>query len=416
MPPARNPSKIVAKIARIGDPVNLSAQLCAANEKLLALRQQQQAQRDATQVTNLAAQHDAQHVAGCAISAYTPQRLSRVPAQRQGQPVTSNLRPRQPIALEIIPDTPSVVAERTTIRVQPTLLVAMLREELAAIGRIWLLCRHLDSQGRGWIAVEKLRATLTAKFSALRVCGWRRLRQLLQDGAGILWERDDHGRLWLYGTTRVARHLDLDYLQGNCVELPITALLQTIGGVRASFYACFHAGRAALPISRDRLETITGVAARTQRNYDHACDVGRVSNFAILATQDKEGALWQHGRAAFAFTDPRGDRRVQWACRLPNSYLAPYKNSTTNGTKPLNRQLRRDLAKHGTQGNTSQAKRKERLYFTDGQHAAKHAHKQDRLYLRERQTKQTVIWNGWHNTTNQQKGAMPKRDFIIHHA
>ncbi len=407
----------MATIARFRDPVNLSAQLRAANERLLTMRQQR-TPRVTDQEIHSAQECAAQHAVQHAVSINTAPQVATLRTRPPVQPSPQNQRPRQPISLDILPDAPCVVTQkRTTIRVQPTLLAAMLREEMAAIGRIWLLCRHLDAQGRGWLDVTEVRTALTDKASPLRVCGWRRLRQLLQAGKGVLWERDDCGRLWLYGTTRVAANLDLAYLQGSAVELPIADLLQTIGGVRASFYACFHAGREALPISRDSLQTITGVAPRTQRDYDQQCEVARVTNFAILDTQDRELALWEHGRAAFAFTAPDGDRRLQWARRLPNSYLAPYETSATDGTKPLNRQLRRDLAKYGTQGNTSQSKRQERLYFTDGRHAAKQAHKQERLYLRERQKSCTVIWNGWHNTTNQrQEGDTKACDCIIQHS
>ena len=64
--------------------------------------------------------------------------------------------------------------------VQPSLLVGMLKQEVAAIGRIYLLCRHLDADGRGWLSIAALREQLTAKESPLRVCGWRRLRQIHQ--------------------------------------------------------------------------------------------------------------------------------------------------------------------------------------------------------------------------------------------
>jgi hypothetical protein len=304
-------------------------------------------------------------------------------------------RPRQPITIEVLPDSSPPVTQRATIRVQPTLLAAMLRAERVAIGRIWLLCRHLDQQGRGWLTIDQLRAELSEKSAPLRVCGWRRLRQLLRAGEGRLWERDQQGRLWLYGTARVAQRFDLTRLQGNCVDLPVGDLLQTIGRVRASFYACFHAGREATPISRDSLQTITGIAARTQRDYDQHGKVERIHNFAILETQEKEVAMWEHGRAVFAFTESTVGRPTQWACRLPNSYIAAYQTSATDGTKPLNHQLRHDLAKHGTQGNTSQ--RNERLYFTNGRQAAKQQQKQAQLYLRLHERKHLVIWRGWQN-------------------
>ena len=289
------------------------------------------------------------------------------------------------LSIEAEPE-PEPTPRSDTMRVQPSLLTAMLREELAAVGRVWLLCRHLDSDGRGWLDVEQIRTELTSKESPLRVCGWRRLRQILQEGKGKLWERDDCGRLWLYSTTKAARHLGVERFEGNAVQLPITDLLNTVGRVRATFYATFHAGRDATPISRDRLATVTGVAPRTQRDYDDRLAVERVTNIALLGNQSAEDAAFKHGRATFK------TRTGQQARRLPNSYRAPYRPTVINTTKKLNRRLRRDLATYGTQGNTSNSTRFERRYFDDGRRAADGA---GTVYLKGVQKGGAVIWHGW---------------------
>ena len=92
-----------------------------------------------------------------------------------------------------------------TVPAFPSLLVAMLKERVETAGRVYLLLRHLDPQGRGWVSVDTARQALTDKSSRLHVCGWRRLRQILHQGAGIFWQRDGQDRLWLRGPHKIAQ-------------------------------------------------------------------------------------------------------------------------------------------------------------------------------------------------------------------
>ena len=297
-------------------------------------------------------------------------------------------RPRHSIQIEVLSEPTAAPPNPETIRAHPSILTALLREEMVATGRLWLLCRHLDQQGRGWVAVDELRTELTASSGRLRLCGWRRLRQLLQAGKGRLWDRDDVGRLWLYGTRRVARLLQLDRLEGELVEIPICDLTQKIGHVRACFYASFHAGRKrAMPISRERLQTITGVAPRTQRGYDAQISVERTSNFALVESAD-ENIAWQHGRAAFRLGDGRG--KDCWARRLPNSYRAPFEQHLSNNRKRLNRQLRTDLVGNRTQGNDAQTFRQ--LFFDDGRRAARVSRQNHDVLIRQQEQKRYAVW------------------------
>ena len=82
-----------------------------------------------------------------------------------------------------------------TVPVYPSILTAMLKKHLESAGRIYLLLTHLDPQGRGWLSVDHARSQLTGSSSPLRVCGWRRLRQILHQGEGIFWERDHQHRI-----------------------------------------------------------------------------------------------------------------------------------------------------------------------------------------------------------------------------
>lgn len=264
------------------------------------------------------------------------------------------------------------------VTVHPTMLHAILRQEREAAARVWLLLRLADRDGRGWLTVDEARRELTVPGAPLFVCGWRRLRQLLAEGEGVFWVREARSggdRLWLRGAHRVAQVLDCRRLQGYPVELPTAALLGGIQGVRAAFYAAFHAGRDARPISRATLATLSGVAARTQLAYDRAARVACSRNIAIGQRYSADNArerAWEHGRAVFRFIDRAGKegrpggQYVAW--HLPNSYHAAYQRRSRGSRKRLNRKID-DLVMKGIPGNDERAV--EPVFHAHGAQAAR---------------------------------------------
>lgn len=258
----------------------------------------------------------------------------------------------------------------TTITVHPTIAMAILRQHLEAPARVYFLLRVIDSVGRGWLPLEQIREQLTQKESPLRICGWRRLRQLLKEGEGIFWQRDDSGRLWIKGAHRIAYTLNSGRLQGFPVALPTQALLGGIQAVRAAFYGCFHGGRDSKPISRDTLRSVTGLAERTQRSYDRVAKIKRQRNMAIGEQYSQEKAqerAWLKGRAVFHFIDTKGLQgragREYVAWHLPNSYQTTYQRRSRGSRKRLNRKLN-DLLTKGITGNTEAAV--EKVFFPTG--------------------------------------------------
>jgi hypothetical protein len=252
----------------------------------------------------------------------------------------------------------------------------MLKQNQEAAGRVYLLLRYLDKAGRGWMPVEEIREQLTRKGSPLKTLGWRRLRQLLHQGEGVFWERDSQDRLWLRSALKIALELDCDRLKGKRVDLPIKTLLGGIGEVRAHFYASFHSGRtAANPISRQTLESITGLSPRTQRDYDRIANVQRQRNLAVGPKHTQlsaEETYWQRGRAAFTFVDSQGRQgpknRQYLAWQLPNSYQAVHRPHSKGRQKKINRQLA-TLVTHGVQGNDQNAV--DKLFWPNGAAAGK---------------------------------------------
>lgn len=264
-----------------------------------------------------------------------------------------------------------------TIKHYPSIGIAALKEEKAAIYRVWLMFRYLDVQGRGWLSVQDVRKQLTGKESKLRLFSWRRLRQVLGQGHDQFWKWDKaQGRVWLYGAAKVAVNLDVTRLSGKPVALPIKTITAGIGDFKAHLYGAWHNGRKTNnPISREVQEAITNIPERTQRHYCKVAGIRRQTNIAIgnkKNPEEVEKQAWQRGRATFEFIDHQGRQgrkgttHIAW--HLPNSYTGPHQQSPTGRMRKINRKLK-DLVTKGAQGNGGETV--EKMYFANGKEAAK---------------------------------------------
>ena len=264
------------------------------------------------------------------------------------------------------------------IDLHPSLATAWLQQGVETVGRVWILARHIDTKGRGWIHIDALRASLTDKSSPLYICGWRRLRQLLQRGAGTFWDRDENGRIWLRSVAKVALNHGVEHLTGRPVRVLLSSICSDVRTLRAHLYASFHSGRNnAAPISRLSLETATGVPERTQRVYDQVAGIERQSNIAVGAVVSAENRQQHYAQrpGAFELTDKNGKqgdigkRYLAW--RLPNSYSAIHPHTNTGSVKRTNRNIRHlqrqnqtDLVNLRAQGN-GQGKSHNRVFYGD---------------------------------------------------
>ena len=273
------------------------------------------------------------------------------------------------------------------VKLYPDIGLGMLREELTAPGRLWLMLRYLDSEGRGVIRIDIIKRKLTKKNSKLRLCGKRQLRNLLQDGEGVYWHRDKE-HVWLRSAARVAFALGVDRLTGRPVALPTAALLDGIGTFRAHLYAAFHSGRAketphgdqVVPIARETLEQLSGVGRSSQRNYEERIGVDVQANFAVgdLSTKEnQEKRAWAKGQALFELKDYRGQQgrkgKTYLAWQLPNSYNGQHRHRPRGRQKRINRKLK-DLVMKGMPGNvggTSETRQPEKIYYPNGKLVAK---------------------------------------------
>ena len=356
-----------------------STALLAAQERLLAIRRELNIEPGAR--TNPAVDEGPERI-GCSWLLHNGQR--ELQRRRRGLPGIELTRAGSTVVPDWIPQeaVPKVSAiapadnKSATVAVYPSLLLAMLKQDQAAAGRVYLLLRYLDKSGRGWLPINEIRERLTRKGSPLKAMGWRRLRMLLHQGSGVFWERDEQGRLWLRSAPRIALELGCHRLKGKRVELPISALLGGIGTVRAHFYASFHSGRRTdNPISRDTLEDITGLSPRTQRDYDRRAQVKRQRNMAVGPKHTKisaEEQYWQRGGAVFRFVDSQGKQgpknREYLAWQMPNTYQAPHQQRSKGRQKKINQQLL-SLVNTGVRGTEQHAV--DKLFWPDGATAGK---------------------------------------------
>ncbi|MCB8980763.1 MAG: hypothetical protein H6657_25410 [Ardenticatenaceae bacterium] len=400
----------------------LSPQLAAANERLLARRAQLQAARQSGSATIVASGPNnldrddttlpwlpavVQPATPTAILATLPAHLgwgsaALMAVLRRGEQLAADDSPaaalaswkaragQTAVAQVIVTAEAPVAAEPPPVdwvKLYPDIGLAMLRQELAAPGRLWLMLRYLDTTGRGFLRIDNLQAQLTTKTSSLRLCGRRQLRNLLKAGQDVFWTRDKTG-VWLRSAAKVAAALQVEQLTGRPVALPVSALLDGMGTFRAHLYAAFHSGRLkespdghrAMPIARDTMTHLSGVGRSSQRMYEDMVGIAVQANFAVgeVTTKEKrEKRAWQQGRALFELKDYLGQQgkkgKTYLAWQLPNSYRGQHRHRPRGRQKRINRELK-DLVMQGMPGNsetTRKSRQVEKLYFPNGKLAIK---------------------------------------------
>ena len=299
------------------------------------------------------------------------------------------------------------------VKLYPDIGLGMLREEMAAPGRLWLMLRYLDTEGRGSLRIDNLREKLTHKTSNLRLCGWRQLRNLLRQGEGVYWTRDKT-YVWLHSAARVAVALGVEQVTGRPVALPSAALLDGMGTFRAHLYAAFHSGRTketpqgdrVMPIARETLEQLSGVGRSSQRVYEAQVGLHVQANFVVGGSSTKEAMekrAWAKGQALFELKDYRGQQgkkgKIYLAWQLPNSYSRQHRHRPRGRQKRINRKLK-DLVMKGMPGNmgkTSESHQPEKIYFPNGKLAAKaYGRDPDRELYWQRHVTENGRFDVWH--------------------
>lgn len=241
------------------------------------------------------------------------------------------------------------------VRTYPTLSLAALKGGNATTYRIWLLARHFDGDGRGYVYFDEFKNAITAENSHLQVFTRQRAGQIFREGEGLFWtfeaDRDGRERLRYAGAAQLAAALGVERLAGDPVFLDPEILTANIGRFKADLYASFHAGRAdekggGRPISRAVQEELTGHSTRTLQRYDRRANMRKRANFVLNGRYTAEEAQeqgWEHGQAVFEFTDHKGKQgrpgSTYVARQLPNSYTVIMPTGGRGRQREINRNL-----------------------------------------------------------------------------
>ena len=298
------------------------------------------------------------------------------------------------------------------VRHHPSLGIAARRTKQVAPYRLWLACRALDCDGRGWLTIEQIRQIFTNQESPYRLYSWKRLKQILNQGHNTFWVWDrTNKRLWLTSVLNLTANLGLSHLSGHPVKLPIAVVTGRLAVFNAELYAAWHSGRRTNgPISRYTQEEVLGIPLRTQRHYTQVANLKTTPNYNVGQCQTPENLethAWKQGRAAFTFIDHHGrlgpkDRRYN-AHRLPNSYQPKHQCLPQTSKRRINRQLKADLANNGmkpsvegkSQGNDFKPVR--RIFFEDGKAAVLAWRKnKEHIYWREKRARRYALWGEIH--------------------
>jgi len=305
----------------------------------------------------------------------------------------------------------NTLASGDWVKLYPDIGLGMLRREMTAPGRLWLMLRAIDKEGQGSIPIERAKELLVKESSPLRLCGQRQWRNLLREGDGVFWIRDQD-QIWLKSVYKVALALGVERLTGHPVALPVTALLAGIGAFRAHLYTAFHSGRAkesvrgreVMPIARVTLAGLSGVGASSQRAYEKQTKLKVQANFAVgeVATEEnRENRAWTQGQAVFELTDYHGQQgrkgETYLAWQLPNSYLGQHQHRPKGRQKRINRELK-DLVMQGMPGNVEgrAETHPEKRYYSNGKEAVRGCGRgsgQDLYWqMHQRHNRPCVLW------------------------
>ncbi len=405
--------------------LDISPELAAAQARLLALREKAQAGRlaDETVSSRPSPASGVTAVPAHLAPALKPEpdtavswllRNASAELARRRDGVGGRAPTARAASLTLAPASPDAPAETTlsvaavpaagslvVVRVWPALGVALAAAELSPLYRFYVACQTLDPDGRRAFDVAALRATFTTKGSARYLFSWRRMRQILAEGEGKLWNRAGE-RLYLHAIARIAHLLALESI-GRGVELPVSLVFAGQGAFNAHLHAAWLAanGDETRPISQAAIAGATAVPERTQRHYNRVAGVVRQKNLQIGERATEEGfqdAAWQHGRNSFMFIDHQGQRGRPngryLARRLPNGYQRRHPLAVNGRRRKINKQLN-SLVNHEERG--TPFKPFERLYFANGKDAARAANRQpERGVFWPEQGRKAGPWVVWH--------------------
>ena len=206
-------------------------------------------------------------------------------------------------------------------------------KDLSPLLRISILLKAIDNGRDGLIPETTIKAELCGagldgRF-AYKIGTWRGIRQKLDQGADLFWERyrDKHGRkmIRLFSWENVLRALfgnDIEILRGDMVWVPLIDITGSLADFRAiACYEGFLVGRKhpERPISKTAIRNSTGLSERAQWNYRQKRNITAQANQVIIGPYSQElrdKAVMQYGPTVYRVKDWEGKHGKKGAMLL----------------------------------------------------------------------------------------------------
>ena len=216
--------------------------------------------------------------------------------------------------------------------------------DLAALLRMFIDLKDIAGGRDGKLTEATIKAELCGPgedgFFLHKIGTWRGIRQKLDHGAGLFWERyrDKRGRktVRLFSRLNVLKALfgdDIDILRGDLVWMPLEDITGSLADFRAACFEAFLVGRKnpERPISKPAIRKSTGMSERAQWNYRQKRGIVAQANQAIIGpySQDlRDKAANKYGSSVYKVTDWEGRNGKKGAELLARKIADCYKGMT----------------------------------------------------------------------------------------
>ena len=239
---------------------------------------------------------------------------------------------------------------RVTIRVNPELAEAALREDCSMEFATWLIARKLDSLcGSGGGKVP--RGRLTGALAALFGCSEVTVRRRLADSLGAFWREGRDGTLYLCGVNQVALRLGVEGFDSRPFGVPLWWFGLGLRTVRAMLLGCV-AARDGRPVSVEGLAERCGMCERTAQYLLKIMDAGwsREENYRPSEPNEVAGPRRRKGMRVAGQAVPVSLERI------PDSFELPFARRSVSRQAKRYRQFRgvdeRHMRPRGLAGGT----------------------------------------------------------------
>lgn len=210
--------------------------------------------------------------------------------------------------------------------------------------RLWTLARAMDKDGSG-----KVKSIILREAAGLVGLSTRDYNRYLRSAkkAGLLSSIQIKSQTYylILSVSKTALSMDCYYVGSRRAKLPLKELFKR--DWLALAWAGWIATLQGKPMSRDKMQALTGVAQRTQRLYEKEKGITATVHYAHDETKDpakikmlKAFPIEEGGRPhAFVYKEKKtGQEIVTW--RLPDSRQTVYQEAGKGRTRKINRTIK----------------------------------------------------------------------------